>query len=269
MCAAIFASKPLCSETWLVRGEGCTSYLVAGEERGVLIDTGYATDNIQAYAQTLTDKPVRWAANTHGHFDHTAGNGWFDLAYMSAQAAEIARVPYPSKVALQYPLDYPIAIVADGDTIDLGGRVLEVIEIPAHAPSSVAFLDRRERILFTGDEVAPMVMLYWQQPEPQPTVQQHSLNMEKLLRYRREFDFICCGHGQGLEDASLVETCLENDRRIMAGIESEPEVPRKDPDRPGDAPDPRDLVIYQMEFKRMSVFKGTVVGYDSRYVFNR
>jgi hydroxyacylglutathione hydrolase len=264
----LFRSKQICTNTWLVQGDGCTSYLVVGDDRGVLIDTGYATKNIQKYAQSLTDKPVQWAANTHGHFDHTGGNGWFERAYMSAKALEIAKTPYPSKASLNYPFNYLVTIVGEGDTIDLGGRVLEVFEIPAHAPSSIAFLDPKERILFSGDEVAPFVMLYWMQPEPQPTVEQHAENMEKLLKQRMRFDFICSGHGLEFEQGSLVEDYLEHDRQILAGrLEGVPIAPQED--RSGDGPDPRDFRMYQIEFKRRSIYKGTGLGYDVRYIHNQ
>jgi len=262
MANTIFHSRPICSNTWVIQGDGCTSYLVVGDDRGVVIDTGFATENIQEYAQSLTDKPVPWAANTHGHFDHTGGNGWFERAYMSAEALEIARIPYPSKAALDYPLDYPVTVVGDGDTIDLGGRVLEVFEIPAHAPSSIAFLDRRERILFSGDEVGEFVMLYWMQEEPQPTVEQHAQNMEKLLKHRDAFDFICAGHATARADASLVENYLEHDRRILSGlIEGEHMEMLVD--------GPEDFRMYQPEFKRRSLYKGTGLGYDVRYIHNR
>jgi len=262
MTDMIFHSRPICTNTWLIQGDGSNSYLVVGDQCGVVIDTGFATENIQAYAQSLTDKPVKWAANTHGHFDHTGGNGWFARAYMSAEAAEIAKTPYPSKAALDYPLDYPVTIVGDGDKIDLGNRNLEIIEIPAHAPSSIAFLDRKERIMFTGDEVEVGVMLYWMQDEPQPTVEQHALNMEKLLKHRGEFDFICGGHERAMGDASLVEDYLEHDRRILSGlIKGEQMVLRPD--------GPVDFRMYQLEFKRTSTYKGTTLGYDLRYIHNR
>ena len=252
---------PLCENTWLIQFDGCTGYLVVGDERGVLIDTGFGTENVRAFVQTLTDKPVAWAANTHGHFDHTGGNGWFELAYMSAQAAEIAKVPYPSKARLTYRFDYPIQVVGEGDKIELGGRDLEVIEIPAHAPSSVAFLDKQRRILFSGDEAAPFVMLYWQQEEPQPTIQQYAENMEKLLAHREDFDHVCWGHGEGLLDASLVEDCLANAKQVLSGIEGEPMTPMED--------GPEDFVMYSIESKRVSAYKGTSIGYDIRYVHNR
>jgi hydroxyacylglutathione hydrolase len=266
MSPSIFHSQPLCSNTWLIQGDGCSSYLVVGDKYGVVIDTGFAVENIQKFAQSLTHIPVRWAANTHGHFDHTGGNGWFERAYMSAKALEIAKTPYPSKASLNYPLEYPVTIVGDGDTIDLGNRKLEVFEIPAHAPSSIAFLDKKERIMFTGDEVAKGIMLYWQQKEPQPTVEQHARNMEKLLKHRKEFDSICSGHGEGLDNASLLDVFLEHDHWIMSGNEGTPlEMKRND----NDGPDPRDFIMYQIEYKRTSVYKNTSLGYDLRYIHNK
>ncbi len=264
----IFRSKLLCNNTWLILGDGCSSYLVVGDKFGLVVDSGYAVENIKAYAQSLTDKPVRWAANTHGHFDHTGGNGWFESAFMSANALDIAIKPYPSRAAFNYPLDYMKTVVGDGDKIDLGNRSLEVIEIPAHAPSSIAFLDRKERILFTGDEVAPNVMLYWMQEEPQPTIEQHAQNMRKILEYRQAFDFICSGHGTKLDDSCLVDYLLEHDQRIMSGeCVGEQMVPMKDPGN--DGPNPLDFRMYQIEFKRVSVYKNTTIGYDVRYIFNK
>ena len=263
MPSTIFQSKSISPNTWLIQGDGCNSYLVVGEKAGIVIDTGYAVENIQEYAQTLTPKPVSMCANTHGHFDHTGGNGWFERAFMSAKALEIAKVPYPSKIGLNIPLNYLVTIVGDGDTIDLGARTLEVIEIPAHAPSSIAFLDRKQRILFSGDEVENGVMLYWMQDEPQPTIEQHSTNMQKLLKHRSEFDYICGGHSLVMGDASIIETYLEHDRRIMSGIEGEPMVMHSG------GPDPRDFRMHQIQFKRISVYQGTSLGYDLRYVHNR
>ena len=57
---------------------GC---LLADDEFAVMIDCGYGAGNIRAYAQTLTDKPVKYVINTHYHFDHTANDAYFDQLY--------------------------------------------------------------------------------------------------------------------------------------------------------------------------------------------
>ena len=39
----------------------------------------------------------------------------------------------------------------DGKVFDLGGRTLEAILVPGHSKGSCCFLDKVDRILFTGD----------------------------------------------------------------------------------------------------------------------
>ena len=254
----VFTSRKLTKNTWIILGEGCTSYLLAGQNAGLMIDSGFATVNIQKYAQSLIDLPVNMVANTHGHFDHTGGNGWFQHAYMSAKALEIAKIPYPSLEPSKYRTDYIVTVVGDGDIIDLGGRRLEILEIPAHSPSSIALLDRSERVLFSGDEVADLVMLVWMQDAPQPHIEQHALNMEKLLRYREAFDSVCWGHGLDFLEADIVKRYLEHDELIMAGKETEPWRMV-----PGGAVD---FHMPQPEFKRYSIYLDTRLVFDSRYI---
>ena len=43
--------------------------------------------------------------------------------------------------------------IKEGDVIDLGDRPLEIIDIPGHTPGSIAILDRKNRILVSGDTV--------------------------------------------------------------------------------------------------------------------
>jgi glyoxylase-like metal-dependent hydrolase (beta-lactamase superfamily II) len=39
----------------------------------------------------------------------------------------------------------------DGDKINLGDRTLQIISTPGHTPDSIALLDQRNGLLFTGD----------------------------------------------------------------------------------------------------------------------
>ena len=63
--------------------QGCCTawmHLVEGEEKALLIDTGYGIGNLKGLVQKLTDKPLL-VANTHFHGDHSAGNGQFEEVY--------------------------------------------------------------------------------------------------------------------------------------------------------------------------------------------
>ena len=44
-------------------------FLIVGEEKAMLIDTGYGEGNLREIVEGITDKPVM-VVDTHGHFDH-------------------------------------------------------------------------------------------------------------------------------------------------------------------------------------------------------
>ena len=56
-------------------------YLVAGEEKAALIDTGMGFPGLRQLVERLTDKPVI-VLNTHGHLNHIGGNDEFDCIYL-------------------------------------------------------------------------------------------------------------------------------------------------------------------------------------------
>ena len=133
-------------------------YLLEGEHKALLLDTGFGVGNLRAYIERLTDKPII-AANTHFHPDHAAGNGEFKQVYMSYNAKadensvlgegavpfDLSKLPYPS---------YERLLLHDGDIIELGGRTIEVYDVkPAHSESSLFYLDRNHKMFFCGDEL--------------------------------------------------------------------------------------------------------------------
>lgn len=208
-----FRSELIAPGTWLVRSDGDFSYLVEGDREALVIDSGYGCGNIRAYCQSLTDKPIHRIANTHDHFDHTANNSYFDCAYMSAATYPLATRPFPSFSGINFPRDYKVEIIGDGFVFDLGGRTLETFEIPDHAVGSLAFLDRKQRILFSGDEIMAMGKGL------RTSVAHWSSCLEKLLKHRSEFDTLYGGGGR--LDAVLVDRCYAACQRILAGEEGQ------------------------------------------------
>ena len=147
-----FKSWKLAEGVWRILSSGDYSYLVEGDDEALAIDSGYGAGNIREYMQTLAGKPVRRIANTHYHFDHTANNSYFEMAYMSEDTVPLATIPYASFEGIVFPRDYPVTVLRNGDTIPLKGRDIQAFLIPDHAAGSMAYLDRKGRILFSGDE---------------------------------------------------------------------------------------------------------------------
>lgn len=220
-----FQSELIAPNTWKILSDGDFQYLLAGDGEALVIDTGYGAGNLREYCEQLCGLPVRWAANTHEHFDHTANNGYFDLVYLTEKAHKNATVPYASFVGIDFPRDYPVQHVKTGDIIPLAGRPLEVFEIADHTPGGAVFLDRKERILFSGDEI-------WERKPLTNSAEEFAAYLEKIVEHEGEFDVLWAGSGR--IDGSVPRKQLENCRKIMAGAQGE-----KDERRGGPPPQPK------------------------------
>ncbi|MDC7242234.1 MAG: MBL fold metallo-hydrolase [Spirochaetales bacterium] len=209
-----FESLQIAPGTWQILSDGDYSYLVEGEKEAVVIDSGYGAGNIREYCGTLTSKPVMRIINTHDHFDHTANNSYFDCAYMGRETVDLATLPFPSFQGIDFPRDYPKEVVDDGYLFNLGGRTLEVFKIPDHAVGSIALLDKKEGLFFTGDEIMdPGVRL-------NGTVERFASHMEKLASRSRDYSRLCAG--AWIMEGSKVEAYLENAKHILEGNEGVP-----------------------------------------------
>lgn len=199
-----FEAEKIAENTWKILSSGDYCYLVAGDREAVAVDTGYGAGNIRNYMQSLTDRPLCHVVNTHDHFDHTANNGYFEKAFMTARTAELATIPFPSFTGISFPADYEKEIIEEGYRFSLGGRELIVFSIPDHAAGSIALLDRKERLLFTGDEFMPGGKRL------NRGLLEFRSNLEKLLEYRHEFDLLCAGAGVfGAELLDRYQQCLD------------------------------------------------------------
>ena len=210
-----FQSRPIAPGTWQILSEGDYWYLVEGDKEAMVIDGGQGAGNPREYAQTLTKKPVRVIANTHAHFDHTANDGYFDRAFMSQGTKDELPEPGPSFQGIRWPTNYPITIIKDGYTFHLGNRDLEAIMLGNHTLGGTAYLDRKQRILFSGDEIMG------QQGFPlKVSVEKFEKMMEKLAAHRSEYDRLCAGWE--MLDAAWVDKYLALSKYILEGHEGVP-----------------------------------------------
>ena len=205
-----FKSTLIAPGTWQILNDGDYCYLVEGDDEAIMIDCGYGAGNIREYAQSLTSKPIKNVVNTHYHFDHTANDAYFDCAYMSPDSVANATIPNPSFEGIDFSRNYPIVTIKEGYKFELGNRELEVFDIPNHTAGGIALLDRRERLLFSGDEIMndKMVSLNC-------SVAQFEQNMSKLEAHRSEFDKCCAG--AMVVDATAVDKFLANAQYILSG----------------------------------------------------
>lgn len=178
MTSALYEVEAVASRVWRIGdGLGDICYLVEGERECALVDTCAGIGDLSVCVRELVgEKPVR-VLLTHRHVDHVGGAYWFDEVWMDeaesgcwetceayaglmwehalAEGAATAAVAFGPRDGLRPQ----VRALREGDAIDLGGRVLEVVALPGHTFGSLGFLCRELGVLFSGDAVTPIACL--------------------------------------------------------------------------------------------------------------
>lgn len=190
--------------TWRFEDGGVRFFLLCGEERAMLIDTGMNAPDARALAESLTDLPLS-LLNTHADPDHISGNGAFESVYMSP--AEEANYRAHGGAGTLVP-------VGEGDCIDLGGRPLTVIDNPGHTPGSIAVLDETRRVLYSGDSIqSGNIFMFGGHRD----LHLYARSLERLSAYDGRYDRIYPCHADFPVYPELVGKLLEGARSILAG----------------------------------------------------
>lgn len=195
---------PIDVSTWRIEDGTVRCYLLAGTQRALLIDTGMTLRNAREIAEGLTDRPVELLI-THGDPDHIAGNAAFPRFYMHP-----AEEPNYRAFGGAGAFDP----VRAGDVLDLGGRALEILELPGHTPGSIAVLDRSRRVLISGDPIQNGRIFMF---GPARDLRQYLASLRALQKRIGEFDAIWPAHGSFPVAPDMIGKLAVAAERILAG----------------------------------------------------
>ena len=195
-----------------------TGYLVVGRDRACVIDTMNGYNDLHKAVREITDKPLV-VVNTHGHPDHIFGNVYFDEAYLSPKDLALAEsfVSDPEFVAICEKNGVampPFRPIGEGDVLDLGGKTLEVFDLPGHTPGGILLLLREDRILFTGDSVNHHL---WMQLDGCLPLDAYVKELDRVMFLEERADLILHGHADGFDDISLLRCMRDGIQEICDG----------------------------------------------------
>lgn len=231
------------------------AFLVEGEEKAALIDTGCGIGHLAETVRELTDKPLVILI-THGHFDHDGGVKQFpgvpvylhpaDGEAMHQTLAMMQKMMGSSDMNLmrryyatsrgpircpEIPMEELLALIPtepcdpiydylpmeDGMEFDLGGRVLKVIHTPGHSAGEVSILDAASRTLFSGDTANVGIILMRQPNNGTALIEECNRTMHKLWMLEASYDKLGVGHDAVTIDKQIVKDYYDLTTGLLDG----------------------------------------------------
>ena len=135
----------------------CNIYLITNPEP-TLIDTGDLVDSVYIKSEIEKIIPVAEIKNvllTHLHYDHAGNVEMFPNAKFYAAKEEIENYIYSRCDFFFFNISYKTDDILRNELIELPEKIceLDVIKCPGHTRGSVAFLDKKRKLLFSGDTI--------------------------------------------------------------------------------------------------------------------
>jgi glyoxylase-like metal-dependent hydrolase (beta-lactamase superfamily II) len=211
--------------------EEVISYLIIGEMRAVLFDSGMGIADIHAEVASITNLPIV-VINSHSHYDHIGGNHQFNDIWSFRNEFENNRIErgYSNSECKKYMtegsyinlpanVDIPTFSIPGvritkylhhKETIDLGNRTLTVHSTPGETPGAISLSDDLYNIFFAGDLLYPGPL--WLHLN-ESNWREFSHSIDDLRAMYDDIQHICPAHN---------EICISRDfvDKVKQGIES-------------------------------------------------
>jgi len=198
-------------------------YLIVGDEKALLFDTGYGVGDIHAVVKSITTKPLTVVLG-HGHIDHANGAYQFDEVYLREPDFELCKehtspdirseiVRRLKEAGLEPGFDIEVWVnegkcnlkpLEIGTVFDLGGLSVEVIDMAAHTGGSIDLLIIERRILLDSDSANSHCWMFM----PQSLSVREYIAMLKRVK-QLEFDFFYVAHQDHAHPKSDLDTYIK------------------------------------------------------------
>jgi len=198
-------------------------YLLVGNKRALIFDTGSGLADLSAVTRELTSLPVT-ALASHMHWDHIGCHS----RYARIAAPAIPELRHrthgrwlvPARRSTLTPRARSLRVtewIEPGSIIDLGGRELALLLTPGHTPDSISLHDRARKQLFVGDFVYDGPLTFGLLPGSDFSAARSSAHHLAALS---DVNMVLPGHYGRLDPGRLphLEQCLDQINDTSTGL---------------------------------------------------
>ena len=239
---SLFSHEQISPRLLRIREASFTAvYLVLGDDKVALLDTGIGLGSLRSYIGTVCPRPVDLVILTHGHLDHANGAGEFQdvPVYLNPQDKELMRrhvdvdkrteytaqgwqrmgrtppVFSPADVIPAYDPERTLPLL-DGQRFDLGGISVEAIHAPGHTQGMTMLLLPEERTVLFGDGCGVGVLLV---EDCCSTVAAYRESLLHVKPYEARYDRVIRNHGSCESPKELLDNVIAVCDDILAGTD--------------------------------------------------
>lgn len=195
-------------------------YLLIGDDKSLLIDSGYGRLDLNNIISKITDKPVE-VFLTHGHIDHANGCYHFKNVFMDQKDTIIYKKHSDPTLINRYFKNLTIPQVETKEVplgkYKLGNREVIVLNTPGHTPGSISIIDPYSKIAFVGDFINPWDT--WLGLDESLSVEEY---LNSLLSFKTEIEKyginkIYSGHNEIAMSTKYVDDYITLCKQIING----------------------------------------------------
>lgn len=211
-----------------LEGNVC-AFFVMGDDRALLVDTGYGVQPLTPLIRSITDKPID-VVLTHGHYDHVGGAGEFDHVHVPkndrslalAHADRLARAEglaangvLVDQEALVAPLTKSQLVTYEpGFSFDLGGVTVRMLPLYGHTRGMHCPLVEPGRTLLLGDACNSLAFMQFDEATSIEEYRDNLVEFEQ--RYTGLYDQVYYSHPHNFGTKQVLSEMIGLCEEVMA-----------------------------------------------------